>query len=85
MKKTILFIVVVVAMGALFYFFPQQKSDALRIGLVVPVQNVALDDIVDGFKSEIAAHMSGKKIEITVQNAVGDINLQKSAFTQIYK
>lgn len=82
MKKFIFGIFAIASIAAVLYFFPKEKHDGLRIGLILPVQNVALDDIVDGFKTDLIAHMPGQKIDVIMQNAVGDINLQKSAFNK---
>lgn len=82
MKRLMALVIVVVSLAVLLYFLPRGSTEGLRIGLVVPVQNVALDDIVDGFKKEMAAQFAGRAISIDVQNALGDINLQKSAFNK---
>lgn len=78
MKRILVFISIVISLAVTFYLLPHEKSDAIKIGLVVPVQNVALDDIVDGFTKELKASLPGSALDIRVQNAAGDINLQKS-------
>ncbi len=82
MKKILLLILVGVVAVVSFYFASKPENNVIKIGLVVPVQNVALDDIVDGFKSELSARLGKRAHEIHVQNAIGDINLQRSAINQ---
>lgn len=82
MKKFNL-VIGLLALGLMaFYFYPKSARESLKVGLVMPVQNVALDDIVDGFKSELTSLHKGRPIEFGVQNALGDINLQKSALNK---
>jgi len=49
----------------------------VTIGIVVPIQHRALDEMVDGFKKELIKDYPNK-IKFVVQNAQGDINLQRS-------
>jgi putative ABC transport system substrate-binding protein len=71
------------ALFALWFFYPQStQEENIKIGIVVPMQHVALEDITSGFKKEIANIMGEQKINIQVQNALGDINLQKSAINK---
>jgi len=60
----------------LFKSEPAQK--VLHVGIVLPIQHAALDDIVAGFKEELKAKMGDAEVEIQVQNALGDANLQRS-------
>lgn len=80
MKKIIIILVCLVAAATALYFLkPKSEKDGLKIGIIVPVQHIALDEIVGGFKQELLASMSTQNFTIDVQNAMGDINLQKSA------
>jgi len=83
MKKTFIFILIAgILMALIAIFYPKSKSAAYNIGIVLPIAHVALDDIVSGFQSELLKEMGGEKVNIEVQNALGDINLQKSAINK---
>lgn len=83
MKKTMwLLILAGILMAAIAYFYPNAKKETFTIGLVLPLHHAALDDIADGFKSELQKEMGSLGVNIEVQNALGDINLQKSAINK---
>lgn len=69
---------------ALWFFYPQKNTqeEHIKIGIVVPLQHAALEDITNGFKQEILSILGEQKVSIHVQNALGDINLQKSALNK---
>jgi len=71
------------ALFALWFFYPKaSQEEQIKIGIILPLQHAALEDIVGGFKQEIKNTMGEQKISIYVQNALGDINLQKSAINK---
>lgn len=76
--KKILLLVCLIGIAALFYLMPKKSSSDLKVGIIVPAQHVALDDIVDGFKIQLSKSLK-RPVSIEVQNALGDINMQKSA------
>jgi len=53
----------------------------MTIGIVLPMEHAALDDIVEGFKQEINKAYQGP-VTITVQNAHGDMNIQRAILQQ---
>ena len=71
------------ALFALWFFYPKAtQEEHIKIGIVVPLQHAALEDITNGFKKEIVQLLGDQKVSIQVQNALGDINLQKSAINK---
>lgn len=50
----------------------------LRIGILIPMEHVALRDIVAGFEQVVRVHYPDRKIDFNVQSAQGDIKLQRS-------
>lgn len=52
-----------------------------RIGVIVPIENKALDEIVTGFTETL--HEKNKDIDINVQNAQGDLNLERAIISQM--
>jgi len=65
-------------MGLLFASELSQKSNlVLRVGVLVPMQHAALEEIVDGFQTVLKEHY-GDRISINVQNAQGDVKLERS-------
>lgn len=47
------------------------------IGIVLPLEHVALNEIVDGFKESVAANYPGK-VRFEVENAQHDLNIQRA-------
>lgn len=78
MKKIILILCIVAGIAALIYLYPTTQSKSLRISIIIPVQHAAFDDIINGFKNELSRTVAAD-VRIDVENAMGDINLQKSA------
>lgn len=81
MNSRVFFLIIASLMlVAIWSFYPKKNNDnTIRIGIVLPIQHVALDDIVRGFTEGLHAAIKDKTISIDVQNALGDINLQKSS------
>jgi putative ABC transport system substrate-binding protein len=79
----IFLVVACCALLLIWYFYPKNSPQEQKaiIGLVVPMEHAALDDIVRGFASELERLM-GSNIVIEVQNALGDLNLQKSVINK---
>lgn len=53
----------------------------VTVGIVVPIQHQALNDIVQSFEQELVKEYTGK-INFVVKNAQGDINLQRVIIQQ---
>jgi len=56
---------------------------AKTIGVIVPMEHSALNDIVAGFQDTIEQSVNGKNTEIIVKNAQGDMNLQRAIIQQM--
>lgn len=82
MKKIITVALIAILIMIMVYLVPRPNKNELRIGLVLPAQHVALDAIVQGFKEELSLNLKGQAIHFEVQNALGDLNLQKSAINK---
>jgi len=62
----------------------EQPLPAVTIGIVLPMEHAALDDIVKGFEREIKATYQGP-VTFSVQNAHGDMNIQRAILQQFAK
>lgn len=83
MKKTMLLILSAgILLAIVAYFYPKSKKTNYTVGLVMPIQHVALDDIANGFQSELKKLMGNDAVQVEVHNALGDINLQKSSINK---
>ena len=86
-KRIILFVMGLISLSTLIisnfnsYKTVSSEDKSMRIGVVLPIEHQALNDIVAGF-SETMKDYYGKKVIIKVKNALGDINIQKSIIEQ---
>ncbi len=55
----------------------KSATDPLEVGIIVPIEHPAMDEIVQGFESSLSAS-SKKPIHYRVLRAQGDTNLQRS-------
>lgn len=78
MKKIILFFVFALALVIYFTVSPKERKEKL-IGVVVPMEHQALNDIVRGLKETL----SDKNTIIKVMNAQGDPTIQKTIIQQL--
>ncbi len=78
MKKIILFFVFALALVIYFTVSPKERKEKL-IGVVVPMEHQALNDIVSGLKETL----SDKNTIIKVMNAQGDATIQKTIIEQL--
>jgi putative ABC transport system substrate-binding protein len=60
---------------------PEKKSHEVTVGIVAPVAIPAMTEIVDGFKTELTK-LYPHPIHFIVQNAQGDVNIQRSILQQ---
>jgi putative ABC transport system substrate-binding protein len=58
-----------------------QETTSKKIGIIVPIEHQAMNDIVSGFKE--ALHKSHPNIFFKVANAQGDINLKRAIIQQM--
>ena len=59
-----------------------EKKTEKKIGIIVPLENKSLDDIVAGF-TETLTHQSPVPIKFKIANAQGDINIQRAIIQQM--
>ncbi len=81
-KKLILMLIAGILMAIAALFTVKKKKDVITVGVVMPINHIALDDIVNGFQGELIDRLGENKLRIEVQNAMGDINLQKSSINK---
>ncbi|MGD9107847.1 MAG: ABC transporter substrate binding protein [Gammaproteobacteria bacterium] len=62
-------------------FAKQIKYPPIKVGVLVPMQHQAMDEIVAGFKNTLQQTYPGK-ITFLIKNAQGDANLQRSILQQ---
>lgn len=60
----------------------EKASTDKKIGIIVPIENKALDEIVNGFTESLSKEY-GKSIQFKVANAQGDLNLQNAIIQQM--
>lgn len=70
-----------VLMGFQTSFAQETTKKPVTVGILVPIQLQAMDEIVAGFKDQLAKQYSGKVIFLT-KNAQGDANLQRAILQQ---
>ena len=59
-------------------FYKFASASQCKIGIVVPMQHNAMQEIVSGFKSEMVNRPSLKNCQLNVRNAHGDLSIQRS-------
>lgn len=58
------------------------NSNEKKVGIVVPLENKSLDEIVEGFKTTLATNLK-VPYSIKVANAQGDLNLERAIIAQM--
>lgn len=53
-----------------------QETDKKLIGVIMPMQHAALDDIAKGFQEELAKVINPQHYDVRIVNAQGDLSLQ---------
>ncbi len=61
---------------------PKQDKKTPTVGIILPMDHVALREIVEGLKQSLSQDLS-YPVTIKVQNAQGDLNLQHSIIQQL--
>jgi len=79
MKKILTVLLCLVVLGFLVIFLPEQSKKRV-IGVIVPMEHTALNQIVEGFKKELEAN---EDVIVKVFNAQGDMNLQRALIQQL--
>jgi putative ABC transport system substrate-binding protein len=73
-----------VVAGAAMALMACQSSDsnAVKVGVIVPIEHKAMDEIVDGFKASLEKQYA-KPVKVKVANAQGDANIQRAQIQQM--
>jgi putative tryptophan/tyrosine transport system substrate-binding protein len=58
------------------FYLPANEPDKKLIGIIMPMQHQALDDIAKGFQEELATLANTQDYTVKVVNAQGDLSLQ---------
>lgn len=80
-----LMVVTLLGMGILMMLAgcePPQKSRVKNIGIIVPIEHKAMDEIVAGFTETLRA-ISHDQLQFHIKNAQGDLNLQRAIIQQM--
>ena len=78
MSKVIaIFLGLIFLINANFIAAKQVSNSAVKVGILVPMQHRAMNEIVSGFKTELKKKYPGR-ITFLVKNAQGDANLQRA-------
>lgn len=62
----------------MFKKLPDNSSKPITIGILMPMEHAALRDIIKGFEESLLKHYSARPIQFDIQNAQGDIKLQRA-------
>lgn len=82
-KKKSLLIILLICISAIFIHACQEKSDDItEIGIILPIEHKALDEIVAGF-TETLQKSAAQRIKFKIYNAQGDLNLQQTMIQQM--
>jgi putative ABC transport system substrate-binding protein len=83
MKRPLILVLIAGILMALVSLFAiKKKKTGIFVGIIMPINHAALDDITNGFQIELMRLLGEDKVRIEVQNAMGDINLQKSSINK---
>lgn len=84
-QKIVIFLISLGILCLAFFHFnpiqPYTQDKPITIGVVLPMEHIALHDIVEGFKDTLKKNYKGP-VEIIIQNSQGDLNLQKAIIQQ---
>lgn len=61
---------------------PQEKDETIKVGVILPMEHKALQEIVEGFRSTLE-ELHKTPVKIIVKNAQGDMNLQRAITQQM--
>lgn len=75
--KKVLLVFILSAIFTAFYLHQKQTQNEIVIGIVLPLEHRAMNEIVEGFSSVIKESLHQKYV-IKVENAQNDNNLQRS-------
>ncbi len=69
-------------MSGLLAACQQQPSNMKKIGIIIPIEVKAMDEIVKGFEASLQAK-SPVPLAFTVENSQGDINMERAIIAQM--
>jgi putative tryptophan/tyrosine transport system substrate-binding protein len=85
MKKKIIFLLSVFSItAALVNFFEKPPKNEYVVGIILPMEHEALNQITQGIKEELEQKME-KPVVLKVKNAQGDPNIQKAIIEQLVR
>lgn len=62
---------------------PKTESGAKKIGVIIPLEHKAMDEIVAGFTETLKKSMPNTKLEFKIANAQGDLNIERAIIQQM--
>lgn len=81
MKNLLKFILLMLLFSGLMAC-QEHREDVPKIGIILPIEHIALQEIVTGFTDKLHA-IYPKSVQIKVMNAEGDINMQRAIIQQM--
>lgn len=85
MKKGLTLAFLLLALtGAFLVFSKKESKDQYVIGVILPMEHAALNQITNGIKEEFEQTI-GKPVSIKIKNAGGDPNIQKAIIEQLVR
>lgn len=78
MKKIIIFLCACLALTGC-----HTSSSQKKIGIIVPIEHKAMDEIVGGFEDTLRAMSPNTDLKFKVANAQGDLNLKRAIIQQM--
>ena len=84
MKKGVILCLLAAVVAAFFAFSEKQSESQYVVGVILPMQHEALNQITDGLKKELEQTM-GKSVTLKVKNAQGDPNIQRAIIEQLVR
>lgn len=82
MRKISFYFISIIFLFIILTGCAKEKSSDIKIGIILPIEHKALQEIVTGF-SEKLTEIYPHPIQIKIMNAQGDINLQRAIIQQM--
>ena len=85
MKQGITFLCLLLALFGAFLAFSEKRSKSQYVvGVILPMEHEALNQITQGIKEELEKKM-GKSVVLKIKNAQGDSNIQRAVIEQLVR
>lgn len=83
--KTQIYKHLTVAISLLFTGFAfANKADAIKVGIVMPIEHEALNKISKAFQETVKKHPLGKNVHFKIANGQGDLQLENTQISQLF-